>query len=268
MLGNDLLCAFDGHNVAGVDLPDVDITDPRQCRRVLEQNKPDVTICSAALTAVDYCEGHEVEAFRVNGEGPGFLAAAAKGQGSFFVHYSTDYIFDGCGKEPYVEEDRPNPLSVYGKSKLLGEEKVREQGAGHLILRTSWLFGVHGKNFIRTIVAAARQGATLSVVTDQTGSPTYSRDLAAMTARLVSAGAAGTFHLTNGGACTWYELARHALDCAGMTDTGIEPAISADYGRPAPRPANSVLANARLAREGFPPMRAWQEAVREYVALL
>jgi dTDP-4-dehydrorhamnose reductase len=268
MLGNDLVCAFKDHEVLGLDLPEMDITDPVQCRRRVEQIRPDVTICAAAMTAVDYCEHHAKEAFLVNGDGPGFLAAAAAATGSFFVHYSTDYIFDGLGKAPYVEEDDPNPLSIYGKSKLLGEQRVRDQGSGHLILRTSWLFGIHGKNFIRTIVGAARQGLPLKVVKDQTGSPTYSRDLASMTARLLREGASGTYHVTNGGACTWYELARHALDCAGLPDIGIAPAGSADYGRPAPRPANSVLANARLLREGFAPMRPWQDAVREYVSLL
>jgi dTDP-4-dehydrorhamnose reductase len=213
------------------------------------------------MTAVDLCETHQQEALLVNGTGPGFLAESAASVGSSVVHYSTDYIFDGRKPEPYLEEDEPNPLNVYGRSKLLGDENVRRNNSRHLILRTSWVFGPHGRNFIRTIVEAGRKGGPLRVVHDQIGSPSY-------TAMLVDAGCTGTFQLTNSGHCSWFELARRALDFSGLAKVEVVPILAAELARPAPRPSNSVLANARLAREGFAPMRPWQQAVEEYVSLI
>jgi dTDP-4-dehydrorhamnose reductase len=267
MLGTDLVELFGKiHDVVGVDIDGLDITDPSQCRERLREIRPAVTICSAALTAVDYCETHEDEANRVNGEGPGNLAAAASEVGSFLVHYSTDYVYDGLKAIPYVEEDDPNPLSAYGRSKLLGDRNVQQHGERHLILRTSWVFGPNGKNFIRTIVGAARQGQPLRVVADQRGCPTYTRDLARHTALLLDSGRCGIYHLTNDGSCSWFNLARFALDAAGMDQVPVTPVSTAEFPRPARRPVNSILDGARLRREGIPPMRPWQEAVQHYVA--
>jgi dTDP-4-dehydrorhamnose reductase len=269
MLGTDLVQKFQSaHEVIGMDLAEMDITDPHQCRERLEVVRPAVTICAAAMTAVDHCETHEREALLVNGSGPGFLAASAASVGSSLVHYSTDYIFDGRKRDPYLEDDEPNPLSAYGRSKLAGDENVRRNNPKHLILRTSWVFGPHGKNFIRTILDAGRNGGPLRVVHDQIGSPSYTRDLAAHTLMMVDAGCSGTFHLTNSGHCSWFELARCALDWGGMSKVEVFPITAAELGRPAARPANSVLANARLAREGFPMMRPWQQAVEEHVRLI
>jgi dTDP-4-dehydrorhamnose reductase len=187
--------------------------------------------------------------------------------GALLVHYSTDYIFNGRKKGPYVEEDTPNPQSVYGKSKLLGETLIRRNCPDHLILRTSWLFGRNGSNFIRTILGAARKGNTLRVVNDQTGSPTYSRDLAEQTLAMIEADCRSTYHVTNSGACTWYGLASNALVWAGMENVPVTPVATSEYPLPAPRPANSVLANARLQREGLSQMRPWQRAAREYIEL-
>ncbi len=267
MLGTDLAGQFgEKDQVVGYDVDELDITDPSQCRARLHKIRPDVTLCAAALTAVDYCEAHEDEAARVNGTGPGLLAAAAAEVGSLLVHFSTDYVYDGRKVGPYVEEDPPNPLSAYGRSKLLGDRQVQRHCPRHLILRTSWLFGPNGKNFIRTILGAARQGLPLRVVSDQHGCPTYTRDLAAHTALLLNSGRTGIYHVTNDGECTWYDLARFALDCAGLHDVRITPVDTSEFPRPAPRPARSVLANARLRREGFPRMRPWQQAVHQYVA--
>ncbi len=266
MLGTDLIEQFGKtHDVVGFDVDGMDITDPAQCRARLLEIRPEVTICAAAMTAVDYCETHEEEANRVNGEGPGHLAAAAAEVGSFFVHYSTDYVYDGCKTAPYVEEDEPRPVSAYGRSKLMGDRNVQLRAPRHLILRTSWVFGPNGGNFIRTILAAARSGQSLRVVDDQRGCPSYTKDLAQHTAMLLDAGKTGLYHLTNDGSCTWYDLARFAIDCTGLSHVAVAPVSTAEFPRPAKRPSNSVLADARLRRDGMPPMRPWQQAVHEYV---
>jgi dTDP-4-dehydrorhamnose reductase len=266
MLGSDLMAQFGpAHELLGVDRPEMDITHPGQCLAQVEHFRPDVVINAAALTLVDYCETHEQEALRVNGDGAGNLARAAAAAGALFVHYSTDYVFDGRKKEAYLEEDEPNPQSAYGRSKLLGEDQVRRSCPDHLIIRTSWLFGRNGSNFIRTVVTAAEKRAPLRVVTDQRGSPSYSKDVASHTQLLIEAGCRATYHLTNRGSCTWYELALKALEFARIKDVSITPVSIRDFPRPAPRPANSVLANARLKQNGLPLMRPWQDAVRQYV---
>ena len=266
MLGSDLMARFGlCHQVRGVDQQEMDITRPEQCLEQIQDFRPDAVINAAALTRVDYCESNEREAFLVNGEGAGNLAKAAAEGGALLVHYSTDYVFDGQKMGAYVEEDAPNPQSVYGKSKLLGEELVRRQCSDHLILRTSWLFGRNGRNLIRTIVDLARKGTPLRVVNDQRGSPSYSEDVASHTLRMVDAGCRSTYHLTNSGFCTWYDLAVKALEFMGMEGVPVTPVSTREFPRPAPRPANSVLANCRLERDGVPPLRPWQGAVREYI---
>ncbi len=266
MLGTDLVLELQArHQVRGVDLPEFDMTDREKCLTLVGDLKPEVVINSAALTDVDYCELHENEAFRVNADGAGNLAEACRIAGALLVHYSTDYVFDGRLGRPYLEDDKPNPLSRYGRSKLRAEELVLLRCPAHLILRTSWLFGQNGKNFIRTIIGAAREGKALRVVDDQRGSPTYTRDLAAHTAILLERRGLGLYHVTNGGSCTWHELASYAVGRAGL-GVPVAPVTSAEFPRPAPRPRNSVLANARLQREGFPAMRHWAEAAAEYVA--
>jgi dTDP-4-dehydrorhamnose reductase len=266
MLGTDLMNTMNsGNDLRGIDLPEVDITRLEQCRAVAEEFRPDVILNAAAFTRVDDCETNSGKAFLVNGDGAGNLAQSAAASGALLVHYSTDYIFNGLKKEAYLEEDEPNPQSIYGKSKLAGEDQVRRHCPNHLILRTSWLFGQHGPNFIRTIVSAARQGTPLRVVNDQKGSPTCSRDLAGHTRILIEAGCSGIYHLTNSGACTWFELAARAIEWAGIQGVPLTPVLTSEFLRPAPRPANSVLANARIKREGFPLMRPWQDAAREYV---
>jgi dTDP-4-dehydrorhamnose reductase len=269
MLGSDLMKAFTpNHEVIGVDRAEMDVTDESQCNQCIRNLRPDVVINAAALTDVDYCEYHQEEALLINGDGAGNLARAAAAAGSQFVHYSTDYVFDGLKEGAYLEEDRPNPQSVYGMSKMRGEKLVRSCCPDALILRTAWLFGFNGKNFVRTILGAARERTHLRVVDDQKGSPSYTKDLAAYTVRMVSTKCRGIYHLTNAGSCTWYELAVHAMACAGITGVEVTPVTTADFPRPARRPANSVLENSRLRREGMPMMRPWQAAAQEYIALL
>jgi dTDP-4-dehydrorhamnose reductase len=266
MLGTELMRVFSAAGeVTGVDIAELDITDAGQCLDCANRVRPEVIINAAALTAVDYCESHEEEANRVNGDGPGNMAAAAAESGSLLVHYSTDYVFDGRKEAPYAETDPTCPRSAYGRSKLLGEQKVQARSPEHLILRTAWLFGCNGKNFIRTILKAARSGQPLRVVDDQRGSPTNARDLAAHTLRLVQSGEHGIFHAANTGSCSWYELAARSIEWAGMEGVKISPCSTSEYPLPAPRPANSVLAPTRLVSCGVGPMRPWQEAVQDYI---
>ncbi|MBN2319701.1 MAG: dTDP-4-dehydrorhamnose reductase [Acidobacteria bacterium] len=266
MLGRDLMAEFNPDcDALGVDRAETDIARLDACLDRIRDFRPEVIVNAAALTHVDYCETHEAEAVRINGEGAGNLAKAADSSGALLVHYSTDYVFDGLKPGPYLEGDAPNPLSVYGKSKLLGEERVRKHCPNHLILRISWLFGPNGANFIEKIMDAAKQGKDLRVVEDQKGSPTYTRDVAAHTRRMIRANCRETYHLTNQGTCTRYELAVEALKSAGMEDVSVAPVSSGEFNLPAPRPCNSVLENDRLKRDGLPLMRPWQNAVKEYV---
>ncbi len=266
MLGTDLMDTFSPlHGVIGLDRPEMDISHLDECLAAVKELQPDVIINAAAFARVDDCETHEKEAFGVNGHGAGNLSKAAASTGSLFVHFSTDYVFDGAKREAYLEEDAPNPQSVYGKSKLWGENLVRGNCQNHLILRTSWLFGPNGANFIRTIIETAEKGTPLRVVNDQRGSPTYSKDLAAQTLKMISAGCRFTYHVTNSGFCTWYDLAARVVEWAGIEGVSITPVSTSEFPRPAPRPANSTLANARLKQEGLPLLRPWQAAAREYV---
>ena len=268
MLGTDLMKQFSSHQVFGLDRPQIDITALDQCLEYAKKLQPEIIINAAALTQVDYCESHADEAFRTNADGAGNLAKAASSIGVPLVHYSTDYVFDGLKGEPYREEDQTNPASVYGKSKLRGEELIRDYCQNHMILRTSWLFGFNGGNFITTILKVARTEKQLRVVNDQFGSPTYAKDIAAHTARLINAGCRGIYHLTNSGFCSWYELAVKCVEWAGLSEVLVTPVTTSQFPRPAPRPPNSVLANGRLLREGLPLMRPWQRAAQEFVGLL
>ena len=269
MLGSELMAVFSSFPAAyepiGLDLPEIDITRPESCRNVIDGLRPDIVVNAAAFVRVDDCETQRDLAMSVNGEGAGNLATAAAGVGALFIHYGTDYIFEGSNIEGYREDSTPNPASVYGKSKLLGEELVRRNSPEHMIIRISWLFGVRGANFIHTIVNAARKGNPLRVVNDQRGSPTYARDVAGQTLKMAAAGCRGTYHVTNGGNCTWYDLAVKSVAWAKIPDIPITPVSSSEYPRPAPRPASSILVDTRLEREGIPRLRPWQDAAREYV---
>lgn len=269
MLGTELMSVFQndprGYESAGLDLPEIDITVPESCRSAVCGLRPDVVINAAAFTRVDDCETQIEPAMRVNGEGAGNLAAAAADADALFIHYSTDYIFDGRKTEGYREDDAPNPVSVYGKSKLLGEDLVRRNSPQNMIIRISWLFGANGTNFIRTIVGAARKGNHLRVVNDQRGAPTYAKDVAVQTLKMITAGCRGTYHVTNSGDCSWYDLAVQAVAWAKISDISIKPVAGSEYPRPAHRPASSVLIDTRTAREGLPGLRSWKDAAREYV---
>jgi dTDP-4-dehydrorhamnose reductase len=249
----------------GCDLPEIDITDPASVEVVLGREKPDVIVNCAAYTNVDGAEKDSDIAFRVNAAGPENLAHSAVRHRATLVHISTDFIFDGAKQDPYREDDAPNPLCVYAKSKLAGEEAVRRVMPDHLIVRTAWLYGPNGKNFVDTILRIARDKGKLMVVNDQRGSPTFTGTLSEYLWKLVLRGARGTFHVAGSGACTWYDLAVEAVRCAGVNAT-VTPCTTADFPRPARRPPNSALDVSKA--EGFLHERipAWQQGLKQYLA--
>jgi dTDP-4-dehydrorhamnose reductase len=247
----------------------LDVRDPAAVSRVLDDVRPDVVINAAAYNDVDGAESDPASAMAVNAVGPGNLARACRDRGALLVHISTDYVFDGAKREPYREEDCPRPASVYGVSKLAGCLLVAAAGGPHLIVRTSGVFGaggnrVKGGSFVERILAKARSGQPLRVVSDQVSSPTYAPDLAAALVALVEQGARGLLHVTNSGACSPYDLAAAALEIAGI-HARIEPIRTADLGAPARRPAYSVLDNSRARAAGLAPLRSWREALAEFL---
>lgn len=242
-------------DVVATDRNQLDLSGTR-ISEFVSRVKPDVIINAAAYTAVDKAESEKALAMRVNGAAPGVLAEAAKRAGALLVHYSTDYVFDGEKKGAYVEDDRPNPLSAYGSSKLEGEKRIRASGCRHLILRTSWVYAARGKNFYLTM--KAKTGQPLRVVDDQHGVPTSSRFLAENTISLVKQGAEGLLHLVPSGETTWCGFAREILG----PQADITPISTADYPTAARRPANSVLDNAR-ARRALGPLPDWRDLLSD-----
>ena len=249
LLGRDLAAVFPGARLCGHK--DLDITDEAAVKAYILEMKPDLVINAAAYTNVDGCEDDIETAFAVNGDAPGYIAAACREAGAVLVHYSTDYIFDGS-KTEYVESDQPNPINVYGASKFRGEQKIAENMDDYRIIRTSWLFGRHGKNFVETIRHLSRENETVRVVTDQVGKPTYTVDLARKTAEIAEC-PPGIYHATNDGACSWYEFARAFAP-------NVVPCTSNEFPRKAKRPAYSVLVNTKTS-----PMRPWKEALDDYL---
>jgi dTDP-4-dehydrorhamnose reductase len=251
---------------------ELDLREPEKIRQIVRAANPQLVVNAAAYTAVDAAETDEANALAVNGEAPRLLAEEAKKIGAMLVHFSTDYVFDGSKKIPYVETDSANPLNAYGRTKLAGEQAIRDSGADHLIFRTSWVYATHGRNFLLTILRLATEREKLKVVADQVGAPTCALDLAEGTARILAgmiAGqfafpdAGGTYHMTAAGQTSWYEFANAILEEARRAPQNLPWRASATKGRPliarrlvpisteefrspAPRPANSVLSNARL----------------------
>jgi dTDP-4-dehydrorhamnose reductase len=250
-VGRELVDAFDGHDVAAFDHHQLDVADRDAVLGAVTTLAPDVVVNSAAWTAVDANEADPDRAWAVNALAVRHLADGARRVGAWVCHISTDYVFDGTKDGPYVEWDRPNPMSMYGRSKLGGE---LELGPGDTIVRTSWVCGFHGGNMVKTILRLAGEHDTLSFVDDQRGHPTFADDLAAVVRRLVVDRRPGLFHVTNQGAVSWYEFAREVLAAAGLDPERVHPIATADLDppRPAPRPANSVLDNAALRLDGVP----------------
>ena len=262
MLGTELCAALRPvHEVVAVDVEDFDISDTGRTLSALREAKPEWVIHAAALTDVDGCEREPDRAFRVNALGAWNVAAACREVGAALIYLSTDFVFDGEKREPYTEYDPPRPINAYGASKLAGERHVRELLERHAIARSAWLFAPHGKNFVRTILAAAEQRRELRVVADQVGSPTYAPDLAAAIARhLVGTPLYGTYHLTNAGSASWADLAEEALRLAGKA-TRVVRIRSGEWPSPTRRPKMSVLRRYALELRGADDMRPWQEAL-------
>ena len=265
MLGADLVTVFsENHEVFAIGRAECDVTHLSDVTLLAMAVRPEVIINAAAFTRVDACEREAERAYLVNAVGARNAAVAAGAAGAAVVHFSSDYIFDGEKGRPYDEFDRPNPLSVYGRSKLAGEVWVRQVCAAHFIVRTQWLWGKGGPNFVETILRQARKGEELRVVDDQVGSPTFTADVAAAVARLVEEPRFGTYHLTNSGTCTWHGFAQAIVAAAGL-DNPVRAITTAEAGRPAPRPRFAALENLCWRLEGLPSLRPYQEALTDYL---
>ena len=261
MLGHDVMGALDGRDVRGVSRPDLDITDPASVDAALEG--VDVVVNCAAYTAVDDAEDDEAAAFSINALGPAHLARSAARTGAWLVQVSTDYVFAGDATTPYPEDAPLDPRTAYGRTKAAGEEAVRgELAARSYLVRTAWLYGVHGPNFVRTIARAAAERDRLDVVDDQRGQPTWSADVAGRIVAMVDAGVpAGTYHATSSGETTWFGFAREIVAHAGLDPAMVHPTTSAAFARRAPRPSYSVLGHDAWDTVGLAALRDWRDAL-------
>lgn len=261
--------------VTGLDRREVDLADNDSLVAAVDAVKPAIVVNAAAYTTVDKAESDEQTAMAVNGVAPGVIAEAAKRHHALMVHYSTDYVFDGVKSDAYVETDAPNPLNAYGRTKLAGERAVEAVGGRYLILRTSWVYGMHGANFLLTMLRLARERKELRVVDDQTGAPTWSRAIAEATAQILAQGrgrgareweaASGIYHLTCMGSTTWYGFARAILErtltATPVSQPAVIPISSAEYPTAAVRPKNSILSNEKLEREFGLRLGRWSDCL-------
>lgn len=260
MLGSALMRIFKDFNPIGWDKEEINIADQRQVFAKIKKINPKIIINAAAYTDVDGCESNKELAFKVNGYALEYLAKVSLEIDAVLVHYSTDYVFDGQKKEGYLEEDKPNPLSVYGESKALGEELLKKFGKKYYLIRTSWLFGPFGKNFVNTILKLVQEKESLKVVNDQWGKPTFSFDLASHTQKLIKKSPSfGIYHFSNEGVTNWFLFAKKILEIKNIS-TPISPVTTKEYPRPAKRPKYSILINSK-----FEPLREWPLALKEYL---
>jgi dTDP-4-dehydrorhamnose reductase len=258
MLGRDVAAAAEsaGHDVTGLARRDLDITDPDAVRAAVAAARPDAVINCAAWTDVDGAEEHEADALRINGTGAGNVAAAAP----YVVHVSSDYVFEGSATLPYRESDATAPAGAYGRSKLAGEVLVAAAGE-HAIVRSAWLFGIHGSNFVATMLRLGEDRDKVNVVADQFGCPTFTGHLAGALVDIAERRLSGILHVAGGGSCSWHELAQATFDEAGL-DCRAAPVTTAEFPRPAPRPAWSVLGSTRPDAPVLPP---WREGLSAYL---
>ena len=273
-LGLDLLDAFEGHQVTGPSHADLDVADPAQVREAIVSMRPDVVVNAAAWTDVDGCEGDTDRAHRVNALGPWWLARSCASVGAELVTISTDYVFDGSaplastGKpRPLTEFDAVAPLNAYGRSKVAGEALVREVLDAHYIVRTAWVCGARGGNFVRTMLRLGRERDHVSVVDDQVGSPTFTRDLAASIAELAGSGLHGTWNRTNTGSCSWFDLAAATFERAGL-EVDLRRQPSSGLMRPAPRPSWSVLSDQHAVAAGLHRLPDWEDGLERLLTEL
>jgi dTDP-4-dehydrorhamnose reductase len=269
MLGAELVRALDGcGRVTAATRADCDVTDPAATAAAVAGH--DVVVNAAAWTDVDGAETAEDAAASVNADGPRNVAAACRESGARLLHVSTDYVFDGAATQPYPEDAPTRPRSAYGRTKLAGEQHVlRLLPDSGFVVRTAWLYGAHGRNFVATMMALSAQRDTVDVVDDQHGQPTWAADLADwLVALATSTATAGIYHATNSGSTTWYGLARAVFEELGLDPARVRPTTTDRFPRPAPRPAYSVLARQRAERAGLPAMRPWREALAQAVPAL
>ena len=266
-LGRELVAAFEGHEVVAATRSDLDVGDRDAVLGALTALRPHAVVNAAAWTAVDDCESDPDHAFRVNALGARHVADGCRRTGAVLCHLSTDYVFDGTKTGPYHEWDEPSPASVYGRSKLGGEREVLRLSPDATIVRTSWVFGAHGHNMVKTVLRLAARAHELRFVDDQRGCPTSAGDLARAIRTLVTGRVPGLFHVTNQGDTSWYEFARTVLSAAGQDPARVVAIRTTDLDppRPAPRPANSVLDNAALRLAGIPLLPDHREPVERLV---
>ena len=261
-LGCELRRALAARELVLLDLPAFDLTQP-SCGRQIIEAAPDVVIHAGAYTDVDGAEREPARAMAINAEGTARVAQAAEQAGARLLYISTDYVFDGRKTTPYEETDSPSPINHYGRSKLAGEQSALAGCRNALIIRTAWLYGSGGKNFVKTILALANERPVLRIVADQRGCPTRAADLAGAMAALIESEAQGILHITNEGACSWYEFAREIVKMSGK-QTAVEPITTDQAGRLAARPAYSVLSAEQRRRRGIN-MPHWKEALSGYI---
>jgi dTDP-4-dehydrorhamnose reductase len=261
MLGSELCRTLKGEKVCiGSTIQELDITDYDRTIETIKRLEPQVVINAAAFTMVDLCEQEKEKAFAVNALGARNVAVGCRETGARCVYLSTDYVFDGKKDRPYAEADLPNPLSVYGLSKFQGEKHVEKNLDDYLIIRSSWLFGKQGSNFVNTVIKLSREKTELTMVNDQKGSPTYTADLSQAISLLIEKDLKGIFHVTNRGCCTWFEFAQKILDLIG-SPMKLIPISSSQSGRAAQRPYNSVLNSEKFIRKTGFIMSHWHDAL-------
>lgn len=271
-LGTDVVSLFReaGHTVIACNRETLDITDQFTSLMLLKESKPDTVIHCAAFTAVDLAEKEVDAAYTVNAVGTRNMVYASEQIGAKFCYISTDYVFDGFSESPYHEYDNTNPLTVYGKSKRAGENMVQSLSSAYFIVRTSWVYGLHGKNFVKTMLRLAEEKTEIKVVNDQKGSPTYSVDLAKFLLELVETEKYGIYHASNSGICTWYEFATAIFEEAESVtgrryDVRICPCTTEEFPLPAPRPRNSVMSHLLIKSNGLKELRFWREGLRDFL---
>lgn len=271
-LGKDAVRIFSekGHQVVASDRSQLDITNQQQTLDILATIAPDVIVHCAAFTAVDAAETDVDGAYRVNAVGTRNLAVAAEQVGAKLIYISTDYVFDGQSEQPYHEYDNTNPQSIYGKSKRAGEIHAQTLSSRYFIVRTSWVYGLHGNNFVKTMLKLGQEKPSLQVVHDQKGSPTYTVDLVHFLAELMITEKYGIYHASGSGACTWYEFTQaifeEARDILGLSiHTELLPCSTDQFPRPAPRPANSVMEHLSIRTNGLPDLQPWREALKNFL---
>lgn len=265
-LGVDVVRLFSekGHDVKGLGRAQLDITDDNMCNRIITQLKPDAIIHCAAYTAVDQAETDQDNVYAVNVMGTRNITVAAECLKTKLCYVSTDYVFDGTSSSPYYEYDNTNPLTVYGKSKRAGEQLVQSLCSRWFIVRTSWVYGAAGSNFVKTMLKRGKEHDDLQVVNDQWGSPTYTRDLSLFLEELIMTEKYGIYHASNAGVCTWYQFAQAIFEQANIPVT-VKPCTTEQFLRPAPRPRYSAMEPMAMRVNDFKPMRHWHEALQDYI---